>query len=839
MPTNNIAPVNTPAVGDDFGLGSLTTALDNQQTLQIDRQKQQVIQQMRTNQAQQDLAKISSKSAEISQGLSDSMGELTSVLGENEKARGEMHSLLSSGNPGDFVSAIGKQIMDPSLYTRKGREAREQEVQQAASAQTQIAGVKQAALQDAGNLVKANLDASAGNLNVAQMMEQQGAERIKTEVDKTQIQAQQLAAANSAQQQQLALMSADQTRVALANSGGKPVNVGGVLLSPGALEERVTLLDQRKDLEAGRQATADLKQLDAAQRLSKQILSTYSLEELRPLLLSGDPTGKFKLEDIKSAYDIKNQAMVDSVTRATQQASMADFGQTTLAPAGQTIQQMEPNMPQSGPLADAFRQYKNTSFAVANTSAQYKNPATGDYNSMPLEFHVVGTTAIDKAKERLNTAIGQQATIQAKGDANMKEIYTNFYQGNPIPKASVEAAVNERLDKQQPLDDILPPDVSQKVRTKYNTKFAAALQQAGQFGGAVSSENRKIIQNQAMQDAFKESVDETIGARTNDVLAGQVSQAGNPLNGVMSPPEFLQLVAKSDQQGLATFQKQYKLSDAEMVTVTSGGLVPDKGVDKAAVSTLAPIQNQAMFLNLDGIRNGLAKQYSDWWTGPTGQKYMTDLATFRSQTAAKSGIQATSFESYASEREQQQATDMIGQIGHAYTDGYTEHKQEAYNHMVSFGQNPSYRQAALLQFDPGLNDGERKQFYTGFIKPILDEVNKAGGTYTQANQAVEAAINSGQSSDPNQLKLLKKIAVNRSTTTSQLDSIQVQPFWQSMNPFGVGNTKSADQNLLIKGVQQRDYKWFEDASQQDVPAAPASTPLSPMGNWVKAHLPGQ
>jgi hypothetical protein len=796
------------AASSDFGLGALNQSLAQQDALREQRQLEQQKQALRVDQGQKDMAKIAVAGTQVSQQVVDSMAGLTKVVGENQKAEQEMRDLQTSGNAGDFIQAIGKTISDPQRYTAAGRAKRLAEESNNVQALTAVASAKQNMLSMAAGAVDAQVKAQAGPLNMAQLQETQGNERIQAELARTQTQAQTLATNNQLQEQQLAMMSPADTKAALAKSGGKPIDVGGVIISPGQLQSRVDQLDARQDIADARQAAQETKRLDLNDKLARRELETYSVEELRPMLLNGDPTGKFKLNDIKQVYDTKTAAQTDAIQTAVKAFQFQDFGASTIAPAADEINKIQPNVTPGTPLARQLQQFKSTVGAVANTAEQFRNKETGGYD-MPPAVAAASNLAVNDAHDKLMAEVNKQAKQQAKGDKNVEEILNNTLVGNPAPKETVQAAILDRLDNNRPLNDILSDATATKVKQIYTQTYQNLLSQAIANPMANSAESKKLLKEQAQQEAIKQGIGQEITSRTVDLVTNQIDMPDNPLVGQYDKNSFLREVANADSRGRKIFKDTYNLTDEEMARVSQGQAVPDKGVGPEQIANLTTTQNQELFLELDSHQNGLAKKYVDWW-GQKGGDYINRVQDARHQEAQKGGIQGLSYESYASEMETQQSQDYVGSLQDSFNNGYDQTKKERYHNLVSFDTRPEYRQAALLQLDSSLTDSEKQKFMGDFLLPAIKDMAAKGGTYTYINDQVEQMIQAGVSNSPEVQKILQKVSKNRTNNVNTLEGILVKPFWNrvalSMTPFA-----SDPESTLERSVSsRREYQWFED-----------------------------
>ena len=772
--------------GFDFGLSALSSSLTRQDELRAARQKQEQDMLAETERANQQKAKIAQQSTAVSQKLAQDTTGLVDTLGKVESAKQEVDALRSSSNPLDMLSLIGKQVRDPTLYTREGRSKTVAEANQLLNAKTQVASIQQSALQDLSQLVDVNLAAKGAGLRSAQLSESQNQELIQAEVTRVQTQAQTLAANNALQEQKLAMMSEEETRRVFETSKGQPIDVGGVMLSPGLLEQRMQSLEDRQVMRDARESARDSKKLELEKKIAKKELETMNVEELRPLLLNGD--SRYDLADIKQVYDTKMNAKTADLERQTQLFKYSDFGASTLVPAIQDADRMGQAIPSNSPAGVALKAYQNSIGFVASRLKQFQDSGV----PIPVEIIASADVALREEREKLDKAIDKEATLKSKGDKNLKDAYTNLFRGEPVDRASVTSAVQTRLEKGAPLDDILPAEVGKLVQTRYQEIFQD-LQRKNSMNPLGS--DKATIKQMAMQQAINEGIGTVITNRTQDLFTNQLKDPSNPLYGAMSPNTFLGMVAKADAEGTADFKRTYGLSDEEYTRFAKGEAIEGK-VTSAQRAELGVIQSQRLLMQLDSVNPGLAKKYSEWWS-TKGSAYAEKTQQDRIANATRSGLPDAAMETYAGDMEKEGQYAYMQVMSAAY-DSYEGAKEERFNNMVSFDYKPTHRQAALLQMDESLNDGERQAFMKGFIFPLMAQAKEGNLDYEQTNALIEKAIDANVAEDPQIAKLLNKVAKNRSRITENVESIMTKPFWRAQNPN------------LRRALSVRKYAWYEE-----------------------------
>lgn len=772
--------------GFDFGLSALSSSLTRQDEFRLARQKQEQDMLAETERANQQKAKIAQQSTAVSQKLAQDTTGLVDTLGKVESAKQEVDSLRSSSNPLDMLSLIGKQVRDPTLYTREGRSKTVAEANQLLNAKTQVAAIQQSALQDLSQLVDVNLAAKGAGLRSAQLSESQNQEVIQAEVTRVQTMGASLAANNTLQQQKLAMMSDEETKRVYEASKGQPIDVGGVILSPGLLETRMQTLEDRQVMREARESARDSKKLELEKKIAKKELETMNVEELRPLLLNGD--SRYDLADIKQVYDSKMNAQTAELERQTKLFKYSDFGASTIVPAIQDADRMSQAIPSNSPAGVALKAYQNSIGFVASRLKQFQDSGV----PIPVEVIASADVALREEREKLDKAIDKEATLKSKGDKNLKDAYTNLFRGEPVDRASVTSAVQSRLEKGAPLDDILPPEVGKLVQTRYQEIFQD-LQRKNSMNPLGS--DKATIKQMAMQQAINEGIGTVITNRTQDLFTNQLKDPSNPLYGAMSPNTFLGMVAKADAEGTADFKRTYGLSDEEYTRFAKGEAIEGK-VTSAQRAELGVIQSQRLLMQLDSVNPGLAKKYSEWWS-TKGPAYAEKTQQDRIANATRSGLPDAAMETYAGDMEKEGQYAYMQVMSAAY-DSYEGAKEERFNNMVSFDYKPTHRQAALLQMDESLNDGERQVFMKGFIFPLMAQAREGNLDYEQTNALIEKAIDANVAEDPQIAKLLNKVAKNRSRITENVESIMTKPFWRAQNPN------------LRRALSVRKYAWYEE-----------------------------
>jgi hypothetical protein len=792
----------------DFGLDALTSAFDTQAGFTNKRQELEQDQTAREQQARMDKAKLAKASTDVTTSLLNDMNSLLGVVDSNEKAAAEQADLFTSGNPIDMLGAIGNQIADPNKYTRAGRQKVLNEAQQNVNVKSAVAQQQLTVFSALNGQIDAGLQAAAGPLEMAKLDETQGLQRIELERSRIAMQSEKMG--QSIQQQQLTLstMSAEQVAAATAKANGGPIDIGGVQISPGLLQQRSDELANRQDLMDSRNDAIELKKMERAHKLNRKVLETYNPAELRQMALNGDPTGQFDLKDINEVLTMKTSAQNDAIKRATDQLTQVDVMGQTVIPAANQADAMAKVAPAGTPLAAQVASQKTT----AAISANLMSPYTQNGEPVPLELAAPSAAALKTQQEETEKAIQTQAKQQGKGDKDLTELYVERYRGNvALPTATIESAVQSRVEKNQPLTDILPKEAADSIQKIYAAKLQKINSQ--QFGANLTGGtlDKKDAKAQAMREAIQEGIASTLAPRTNDLIGAQADEPTSPLgrHGI-SRGQIIDLTAKADASGEVKFMQLNQLNSDEMNELKTTGAV--KAKPGVTMADLAVVQTQELLFNLDSMSAGLSKEYVAWWK-QSGQDYINSQTTRAAETAQMKGLQDQALESYAGPIQAQDSfayKNVIEAAGAAYDN----EKATRYQNLISFNQDPVNRQASLLQFDDSLSDEDRKTFMNKFILPIVDMANaesvpKSGqSNFNQINTMIEQAIDMGVAADPETQKVLNKVAKNRSKISRNLDSITSVPWYAAYMPMGLsGSPMMYTQNQM--NSTSRDFAWMQ------------------------------
>ena len=785
----------------DFGLGAITESLSNQAALALKRAELERQNQVKEQEVIKQKAQLAQKSMDIQSQLIDSMSPLMDALKTTTAAAEEQKKLRESGTLSGFLEAEGNKILDPAKYTKAGRAATIATEQQKFQINSEMATQKQALLEQTAKVVDMNLLAGATELQKAQLDEKLGQEKIQTELTRVATQGQFMQNSIILQDQVLSTLDSNAARAAYEKSGGKPVDIGGVMIAPGLLEKRAIEAEKYDLAKENAALAAEAKNETLRLKNMRAMAQHMSIDELRKAMVNPSPDQDVQI--MQQVYDVKVKARTDMVTQATQQAQFTDIAASVLVPAKDDIVKMSAAARPGTIVADGV-----TAYTKSMTQAGILLAQIPEGQPVPLEVAVMVQDIVTKGKATAEAAIAKQIAVESKGDENLKSMLNSVYHGEPINQGTVETAVNARLTKNQSLADIFPPAVATRIKKRYDELYSDLLKKSAMsFGGDTDKE---LLRQQAQRQAIEEGIMQSIPNRADDRQVLQLSQPRHPLAGFYTPTALLTTVREADQAGEEKFMQINGLTPEEMNELRNGRDLPQKNILASnARSQLYAMQNQALFLSMDTKEPGLSAKYAQWWA-ENGDKYAADTAQKR--LANTKTLEEGALETFANGIELNQTQEYNASIQDAHQ-MYDNEKIQRRKDMMSFNLDPVQKQAAALQFDSTLNDAERKQFMKGFIVPIIQQAKEAKLDYNATNQKVEQAIEANMSNDPVIAKILKKVAVNRTTVNENLESIANPiPNLAWWNP--VPAKYMAPQFLPENQKGKRNYQWLIDAANE-------------------------
>lgn len=809
-----------------LSFGAITTAMDDQYKLAEERRKKemenQVVDTAISEQAareSQAVAEQSFQSAEVTR--KQQLEILGGIDGELKKANRAIE-LGSSENPLDRLTLYALQQADPS-YTRDGNIRRIEYYQKAADAVGGIEAIKQTAFQDQLKQVENNKQFAQmqndSDLAMLQLMELQGKERIDAVTNYTAQLSGQLTQQNNIQDQALANVpdeSVDAAIVEAQKAPDKKANVGGVPISLAKLQDRKLAITERQFLQTNRnnelatraldmmppeevekateQAAANgglyttesgvqipfhrLRERRAAnlnmdfteqsqaevirgydesnrRRLDEKLLATYSTGELTSML-AGDGTDpktktRFDKDQIKQALTTSQEAE----QKKFQLDFMVESGQLTALPAKENIDYIDSlNVVPGSQLATALANQRKINLTAAGVLGRDDaDPA----NKMDMLAVTSGS------RETIDAAIRQQATINAGPGADKDLIALNeaVIRRQPLPPEIAEAIINEKsVDPKKTLAGILNQDMNGVFVRAFSDKLDQLNNPANTMAtmGMSTADKRK----EAAAYAMTALTAAASGGLTERMMGAQATIPGNPLrtNGI-SGATFLTLSKKADEAGIKQYLEQGRTPEG----VDKNKVTPEM-LRASPPADLLVLQQAHMLIELEKLKPGLAKQYTDWWASPDSEKFtagftqaesmqkntVSDMMTW-SLVAPTVPSQMTTYSQIVLAGRESMVADVIAK----------EHAD-----YINFGGSPEAKQAYLIDATPELNDQEKKVGLT-LIQPILQKAKEQGMNTAQTAAFVEGQLAVMQAPAGTPATVLKKMQNGRGAALQTIE----------------------------------------------------------------------
>lgn len=771
--------------------GSISGALEDQYAIAEQRRKQETENQIKDTEISEKAVRDSTAVAEQSMQSADvTRQKQLDILGgiDNElKKANRAIELGNSDNPLDRLTLWAMQQADPS-YTRDGNIRRIEYFQKAAEAVGGIEAIKQGGyadqLKSIENLKNLALMDNDSELAMATLMEQQGQQRIDAIGTYLSTLSGDLQNQNAIQDQALSNVPDEAVDAAIQDAQKSPTktaNVGGIDISLARLQQRqLAIADRKYQLttrnellatnsldkmtpeevqKAEEQAAANngiyttddgvsipfqklrerraanlnmdfaqatqaegLRGIDEGRRreVDKRLLDTYSTTELSSMLAGdgSDPKTKtrFDKDQIVTALTQK-QAAVDEQFNMDY---LEKTGQLTALPAKQNIDYMDSlNVTPGSPLAQTIATQRSVNLTIAGVM--------GDASADPR--HKVDMLAAAQAsRQAVDTAIQQEAIRLAGPTADKDIVALNeaVIRRQPLAPDVVEQIITERaIDPKKGLGGILNQEMNGIFTAAYGQKMDQLRNPADPANMGLSLKEKQM---QAAQYATQVLTDSASGGLTETMLGAQTQVYGNPLGKAgISGAQFLTLSKKSDEAGI----KQ----------LLDSGQVP-KGTTAEQLraqptAELVAMQQAHLMVELEKIKPGLAKSYTDWWTSPEAKKYtdafvasenskknkVSDMMTW-SLIAPNIPNQMDAYSRLALQGREIMTSDVVAKQNQEY---------------MTFGGSVESKQAYLIDATPKMSDQDKKIAWT-ILQPLIQTTKEQGLNSDQANQYIEGKL---------------------------------------------------------------------------------------------------
>jgi hypothetical protein len=737
---------------------------------------------------------IAEKSARLTSQYGQSLTFLRDTLEQNNAAVTRERK-LQSGNIFDQITLEGLKMIDPNRFDAQRRSQRLSEDMQRAGAVGQLHNANQSVLQ---------AEAMEGASQVEEMKTIEGLslQRLKSFRESAEIMRGNFEAAETMTILATNGMDTSQLDAAIAQaqlSGGK-TNIGGVDISLDRLKGLRTdrseveftreyrgLIQERQLFEAqelvknipGEQAINDVKrrpenvqaeQLLAQesvndrlrimdQRAQERMLGHVPLERINEIRANNyiDPEDGMKYDPaiVDTAHSRQLAARSDTIANRVNEETFKQYDTKALMGEADRVDALMPRFPANSPLAQTAYKYKQTLATVSNVVGPDR-PATD---------RMVGMTMLDAARSAFDKAIDAQVKVDTK-DANMQEVYREFYRGNPIPTENLFSALDERLRSNKSLSGVLPADLAIRVQKYYAQGYQQKkVASMGSIGGGTDD---KLLRAEAAQEALDRTIGEMSATQSNGAILDQINFPGHPLRS-MGKERFMSVIATADQKAFTVWAEGNKLTPENAFKISQGETV--EGLDPAEAqslfSQLQQSQNTQLLLQLEAHRPGAGTELTEWWA-QSGMDYISNInPTVRGGATVSDGV----VNSLVKDRLQEQLKNYGLNLYQA--DGNIRQEQaKDFAGMINFGGNPEASQIIMLNMAKELGPDEKRRVFDGVIKPLLVEAEQRGLGFKDANAFVENGIlNPSPNVDPGVVSLLKTLKRTRGDVVDHVDQL--------------------------------------------------------------------
>lgn len=809
-----------------LAFGDLSGAMEDQYKIAEERRKKemenQVVDTALSEQAARESKVVSDQSMQSAEASrKQQLDILQGIDGELKKANRAIE-LGASDNPMDRLTLYALQQADPS-YTRDGNIRRIEYYQKAADAVGGIEAIEQGGFADQLKQIENNKNFAQmqndSDLALLKLTELQGEERINAVTNYTAQLSGQITQQNNIQDQALDNVPDESIDAAIAEAKKAPdgkANISGVPISLAKLElrkqqatERQYLFQNRNAELAGRaldmmtpeevqeaedfaaknggiytteggvsipfnklrerraanlnmeftqQSQAEvLKGYDETNRrkTDEKILDTFSVTKLTSMLAGdgSDPQSKarFDKDQIMESLTRKQEAS----SRQFQEQFMVDSGQLTALPAKNNIDYIDSlNVTPGSQLATALATQRQINLVAAGTLGKDDvDPA----NKMDM------LAVTNGSRETIDAAIRAEAVRLAGPTADKDLVALNeaVIRRQPLPPEIAESIIFERaMDDKKGMGGIL----DQPMNAVFVKAFSDKMEQlnnpanAQNTMGMTTAEKKKEAAAYAMQALTMAGS----GGVTEAMMTAQASVPGHPLGAAgVSGAQFLAISKKADEAGI----KQYLDQGRSPPGVDKKTVTPDILRANPPADLLA-LQQANLMVELEKLKPGLAKGYTDWWASPEAEKYSTGFVTAMGQTKNKVSdmmtwslvsptipSQIATYQQLTLQGREIMAVDVISKQHQDY---------------INFGGSAESKQAYLIDATPELNDQEKKIGWT-LVQPLIMKAKEQGMNAAQTSQFIEGQLAVMQVPSGAPAAVLKKMQAGRGTALNTIE----------------------------------------------------------------------
>lgn len=764
--------------------------------------------------------------SEYDQGVEFLRQSVATSRAKAEKGR----ALADSQNPLDTLRLMGLQMMDPAGFNRQARSARLAEDMQTANAMGQLHNISQASLE-------AELLVSGANVDQAKALESISMERLRTLQDQAAMMQGNFAASETMKSLAIAGLDEKQLEAAIQlaqSSPNKKANVGGIDVEPLSLQNRLHTLkemtherkirgllrqtevfaaeeavkdipnqaanaDARRKIDAATRANVDTEILLKNAGLQSQVseffrqsqqreLAHMTVEELSAIrggqYIAADGE-KFTPSDVDEAYVRSNTARSDSITQQIQTQMLSGYDTDKVVSESNRVKELRNRYKASSSLGTAADQYLQTlSFASLGVGAD-----------QPIGVRVTAVTAMSQARAAFEDAITKQVKVETK-DADLQEMLTAYYKGDPVPTETLMNAVSSRLEKGRSLADVFPPEIAIKVQRQFSTLF----QDKKKANLGLGSADDKMLRAEAAQEAVDMVMGQEVAKRADPIFLGQVMAPSHPLAKI-SPTGFASLARTADMRAFNVWMEQAELSQEDAQVIADGGMVSSLSEEEnmRLGGMLREAQNLELIQQLEAQEPGLGSAYVSWWR-TEASSYLDRLVI----PSAGAGLTDDIATSMVGERVKDRLTQYGAEIQMS-DQSLKANTAQRFADMISFQGNPEAAQIVILDATKELHSGDKRRVFMEVIKPLVDQAKASELSFEDATAFIEQGIQNADGADPAMKNILKNLRRARQPILDHISAVRHWGGWMA----GVSGSSAWHQQYLDSGRPTTGYlDWY-------------------------------
>jgi len=843
---------------NSFNLETFATDFAKKEELRVQRQaaeKEKLATDQRTNEV---LMNLEQESVKQKRQFVKQLEPVVSEFQTLEAARQRQKELSSSGNFVDALQAMQDAMLNPNLATSEGRARTRAELNANVAAMSIMQDAQQRATQQQMESALQTNKVQSAKYDTAALLERQQTEVLKASQERSAAIVSGLQDTQAAQTMILAQSTPEQLTQYknMALKTGK-VNISGFEVPQSILDlelNRRTNLAYDTKAKENALRNEDMKQVQMA---NDRILPNLTLSD-KEALQNGEPVVVKTDKDTELTFTpdmftpgVLSKAITDARTTVDrhieEQAKAIQFPDVSgqlIRPGLESTESMLTKLPKNSPAFSAVQLHKQQLLAAMDTLTSASESLYGkDGKKVPdpnAERMFRGLqagigAALDKERTQVDAAIDKQSTLDARGNKDLKDLYTSWYRGDVLNPDAINKLASESIvtNSQAPIG-ILGPEVGKAAFNKYveliNAEKSANGGNLPGIDSKVQTDRKKELAQIATQAAVnqfaQQDTDKFIGAQitldTNDDPALKSNPVANfrdsTGNKVFKDQNaWLGFLKNAELEGSSLWRREPDnqwLTDEDILRLESGTDVSHDG-KAISVAEYARSSNffqaQQVLADLDAKKPGLAREYANWWqdSGPVYAKTYVDSVMDK----AKAGkFQDSVFATMSASQIEGGINEYSRAISQA-ADSFNGDLQKRRKDWVTYNSDPGNMQAMALQLDDSLSDEERQLVYVKGILPIINKSKQAGLDMNQTNMQIEASLADptktieGYADDPALRKAMTKVLANRTRIQQAMLTISDVPWLGHTSPFGANITVPQDiQNQLGGDVGPFGYK---------------------------------